>query len=107
MSPRVSDDVQSVTTARQAGSEDLRQRQIHYFLAMGIRLVCFILAMTTPIGPLTWVWVIGAVVLPYVAVLLANNSVRSSSTMTAAVRRAPSLAHPGSETDPSRPSTTD
>ena len=40
---------------------------------MGIRIACFILMVAiTPYGWYTWVFGIGAMVLPYVAVVLAN-----------------------------------
>lgn len=40
---------------------------------MGIRILCFILmALVTPYSWYTWVFAAGAIVLPYVAVVLAN-----------------------------------
>ena len=38
---------------------------------MGIRVVCIVLAVVVS-GPLRWVFIVGAIVLPYVAVLIAN-----------------------------------
>ncbi len=38
---------------------------------MSIRAVCIVLAFVVP-GPLRWVFIAGAVVLPYVAVVIAN-----------------------------------
>lgn len=87
------DDVQSVTSARKPRSEDLAHRQRQYLIAMGIRVVCFLLLVVTPLGWLTWVWGLGAVVLPYVAVLLANaggHGVHDGPTRPAR-RPAPSL----------------
>lgn len=72
-------EVQSVTTAGQPRSDDLTRRQIQYAVAMSIRIICFILAVVVPIGPLTWAFVAGAMVLPYIAVVLANASNGESS----------------------------
>ncbi len=67
----------SITSARTSHSDDLRKRQRRYLLSMGIRTVCFVLAVVTD-GPVRWVFVFGAVVLPYVAVVLANATDRRS-----------------------------
>ena len=45
---------------------------------MGIRTVCFVLAIVTT-GPLRWILVAAAVFLPYVAVVLANATDRRRS----------------------------
>lgn len=42
-----------------------------YFAAMGLRGVCFVLAIVTS-GWFRWTFVAGAVILPYIAVVLAN-----------------------------------
>ncbi len=42
-----------------------------YLIAMGLRGVCFVLAIVAS-GWLRWAFVVGAVVLPYIAVVLAN-----------------------------------
>jgi hypothetical protein len=44
---------------------------VRYLLSMGIRVVCIVLAVMVS-GPLRWVFIVGAIVLPYVAVLIAN-----------------------------------
>lgn len=66
----------SITSARTSHSEDLHKRQVRYLLSMGIRTVCFVLAAVTATNGAPW-WVWGlfallAVVLPYIAVVLAN-----------------------------------
>ncbi len=71
---RTHEQVFSVTTAHSGRSKDLTHRQIQYWVAMSIRLVCFILAVAVPYGWFTWVFIAGAVFLPYVAVILANAS---------------------------------
>ncbi len=64
--------MQSVTGVGKPRSADLTKRQIQYAVAMTIRLLCFIGAVLLPFGIYTWVLIVGAVVLPYVAVILAN-----------------------------------
>ncbi|MBA2558730.1 MAG: DUF3099 domain-containing protein [Propionibacteriales bacterium] len=60
-----------ITSARPSHSADIRRREIRYLLSMGIRTVCFVLAIVTD-GPLRWVLVAAAILLPYIAVVLAN-----------------------------------
>ena len=66
-----SEPVYRITGAPTAQSEDLRGRTRRYLLSMGVRTVCFIGA-TVVSGPLRWVLIVGAVLLPYLAVVFAN-----------------------------------
>ena len=51
---------------------------------MGIRIACFILMVViTPYGWYTWVFAAGAIVLPYIAVVLANAGSDVSRTASA------------------------
>lgn len=61
----------SVTSARKSLTDDLDSRTRRYFFSMSVRTVCFLLAVLTD-GPVRWVFVVGALVLPYVAVVIAN-----------------------------------
>jgi DUF3099 family protein len=61
----------SITSARSSRSDDIRRRQTKYLISMGIRTICFVLAVVLS-GPLRWVMVGGAFVLPYFAVVIAN-----------------------------------
>jgi Protein of unknown function (DUF3099) len=63
--------VYSVTEARRGTSDDLAQRQRRYLISMGIRTACFVLAVIVH-GPLRWVLISAALVLPYIAVVMAN-----------------------------------
>ncbi len=63
--------VQSVTSAPPSVADDQGTRMRRYLIAMGLRGVCFVLAIVTS-GWLRWSFVVGAVVLPYIAVVLAN-----------------------------------
>jgi hypothetical protein len=67
---------QSVTTLPVSPAEDRRKRMIQYTVAMSIRMVCVLLFFFVH-GWWLLVVAIGAVVLPYVGVVLANNSLRS------------------------------
>ena len=62
-----------ITSARTSRSDDIRRRQLRYLLSMGVRTACFVLAVLTS-GPLRWTLLAGAVLLPYVAVVIANTS---------------------------------
>lgn len=62
-----------ITDARSAASEELAGRQRRYAITMAFRTACFIAMIFVP-GVLRWVLFAGAVFLPYVAVLLANQA---------------------------------
>ncbi len=66
-----SEHVQSITHARRSHTDDLDVRVSRYLLSMGIRTACVLLAVVVQ-GPWRWVFAVGAVVLPYIAVVLAN-----------------------------------
>jgi len=61
-----------ITTANASRQEDIAARQKRYLLAMGFRTVCFLLAVVIPNGWVRVVLVVAALVLPYVAVVMAN-----------------------------------
>lgn len=63
---------QSVTQVGSALSDDLPGRQRKYFISMMLRTACFLLAVFTP-SPYRWFFLVGAVVLPYVSVIVANG----------------------------------
>lgn len=64
-------EVQSVTSAPQSAAEDQAERMRRYLLTMAFRVVCCGLALVAS-GWLRWTLVAAAVVLPYVAVVMAN-----------------------------------
>ncbi|MEX0427161.1 DUF3099 domain-containing protein [Nocardioides sp. DS6] len=64
-----------ITTAQTSRNEDIAARQKRYILSMSIRSVCFIGAVFAGLAHITWLWPIliaAAIVLPYVAVVMAN-----------------------------------
>ena len=65
---------QSITSLPQSPDEERKGRVLRYSVAMGVRIVCVILALLLH-GWIQLVAVIGAVVLPYFAVIVANAAV--------------------------------
>lgn len=63
--------VYRITGVRRSYLEEQHQRTVRYLISMGVRTACFIGAILTG-GPLRWVLVGGAVLLPYLAVVFAN-----------------------------------
>jgi DUF3099 family protein len=61
-----------VTTARQAHSQEMSGRLRRYLLSMSIRVVFLVLAIFVFSGWLRLVGIAAAIVLPWVAVVLAN-----------------------------------
>jgi Flp pilus assembly protein TadB len=61
----------SISDVGNSLSKDQSARQRKYFISMMIRTFCFILAVVLP-SPWRWVALIGAVTLPYIAVIAAN-----------------------------------
>ncbi len=79
----------SVTSLPRSLEEEQSQRVRRYLVSMGIRTACFILAVValavlhwTVIG---WTLVAGAIVLPYIAVVMANATRSPQSTSLAPV----------------------
>ena len=64
-------DFHNITSAQKGLSGDLSRRQRRYFISMMIRTACFILAVILP-SPYRWIALAGALVLPYIAVVMAN-----------------------------------
>lgn len=89
--PRViaAEPVQRITTARSSHSEDVGRRMRNYAFSMGIRTLCVIgLVLVFPHWS-AWLFVPGAVVLPYVAVLLANAGRERTPQQVATVAPVP------------------
>jgi Protein of unknown function (DUF3099) len=65
-----------VTEARRSLTEDIAYRQRRYLIMMGIRVVCFVVAVLLFVnhaGWLTAIPAVGAIVIPYFAVIFANS----------------------------------
>lgn len=65
-------EVHSITDAATAHSEEMRSRMVKYAVAMGIRMVCLVLIFVVD-GWFKLIPVIGAVFLPWFAVIIANG----------------------------------
>ena len=78
---------QSITSLNRSPSDDRHSRMVRYLIAMSIRVVCIVLCVFVR-GWWLLLPAIGAVLLPYVAVVLANASTRRVSTV---VRRPGSI----------------
>jgi hypothetical protein len=93
--PQRHNEVTSVTTAAAGRSDDLRSRTRRYLLMMSIRFVCLPLAVITQ-GWLRWLFILGAVVLPYIAVVIANAASRPApGVITHLGGRSPHALPPG------------
>jgi hypothetical protein len=70
-------DVYTVTDAPRPMSEDIGYRQRRYLISMGIRTLCFVGAVVAAVAGAPWwlavLMVVGAALLPYVAVIFANG----------------------------------
>ena len=72
-----------VTQAQRSRSDDINFRQRRYLLMMGIRAVCFVIAVIMFVNHLGWLVVIpavGAIFIPYFAVVFANGGREPNNT---------------------------
>jgi hypothetical protein len=65
---------QSITSLPRSPQDDRRSRMIQYSVAMTIRTVCLLLCLVVP-GWWRLLPAVGAIVLPYIAVVLANATI--------------------------------
>jgi hypothetical protein len=63
-----------ITTAPTSAGDDLDRRRRRYLFSMAIRTACFLGAVVVGPGWLRWVLVVGAFILPYIAVVMANSA---------------------------------
>jgi hypothetical protein len=72
-----------VTQARTSLSDDISYRQRRYLLLMGIRAVCFVIAIVMFVNHLGWLAAlpaIAAIFIPYFAVVFANGGREPNNT---------------------------
>ena len=75
--------VHMVTQAHRSLSEDIAYRQRRYLLMMGIRAVCFVIAVVLFVNHFGWLAAIpavGAIFIPYFAVVFANGGREPDNT---------------------------
>jgi purine-cytosine permease-like protein len=68
-------EIHQITNAVTPYSDDLDARIARYLVSMLIRTACVVLVIVVH-HPVRWVFAVGAVALPYVAVIIANNTGR-------------------------------
>lgn len=61
-----------ITTAERSHADDIAMRQKRYLISMGIRTVCFVLAVVSIGHWFLWVFIAASFFLPAVAVIVAN-----------------------------------
>jgi hypothetical protein len=71
----------SITTAAESQTDDRMRREKRYAISMAIRTLCFLGGVVLVTRPMPWAvggWLmfVGAVFLPYAAVIFANAGVR-------------------------------
>ena len=71
-----------ITTASRSHSQDVAGRQRRYLISMGIRTLCFVLTVLFVGHWYSWVFLAGAVILPYIAVVMANAGASSDPPQT-------------------------
>lgn len=86
--------VYTITDAQRALSVEQVGRTRRYLVSMGIRTVCFAAAIFVPGWP-RWVLIIGAVTLPYLAVVVANAGRENDEPGDVGVAAQPRSALPG------------
>ncbi len=70
-----------ITTASANRADDIRARQKRYLLSMSLRTLCFVGAIAASMAGIDWLWpflIAGAIVLPYIAVVMANAAANLS-----------------------------
>lgn len=77
-----------VTSIGEAPEIERKRRMIKYAISMSIRFLCVILVVFTS-GIWQWIFGLGAIFLPYFAVVLANNVENKSGTKSKAVSLEP------------------
>lgn len=88
----------TITTLPRSPEEEQHSRMIKYSVMMAIRIVCIGLCLVVP-GWWLLACVLGAVFLPYVAVLIANAADTRSSTVERPEARPP-MVEAGTSDDP-------
>jgi uncharacterized ion transporter superfamily protein YfcC len=67
----------SISEAKESLDDEMHHRMKRYLISMSVRTVCFILAVVFE-GWLRWTMAAAAIVLPYIAVVMANAGPRKT-----------------------------
>ncbi|MGV8877068.1 MAG: DUF3099 domain-containing protein [Rhodoglobus sp.] len=73
--------LESITSLPERPDDERRRRIVHYSIAMGLRVICVILCVFVR-GWWLVLPILGAVVLPYIAVVLASVTTQRSGALT-------------------------
>lgn len=71
------EEVPSITSAADSRSRLIDRKERDYLISMAIRTLCFV-GFAFIDHPIRWVLLLGAVFLPYVAVVIGNSSIRKA-----------------------------
>jgi predicted tellurium resistance membrane protein TerC len=82
---------QSVTSIEVSPEQERKSRFLKYTIAMIVRVICIVLAVLLPLGWFTVIFGIGAIFLPYFAVIVANTA-SANQTDKNAKAHAPTLS---------------
>ncbi|MDN3310700.1 DUF3099 domain-containing protein [Microbacterium oryzae] len=94
---------QAATSLDRAPRDDESHRMRTYLLTMGVRTLCLVLmVVVVPYGWYTFLFAIGAVVLPYIAVVVANAA-QSTQVAHAQVPELPALPAAPTHPQPTTP----
>lgn len=77
MARREPEEVHSITSAREPYSSQVDHRERNYLISMAVRVACFIGFVAVDHWS-RWILLVGAVFLPYVAVVIGNSAIRNS-----------------------------
>lgn len=92
--------VHRISDAPRPLAEDISARSRNYVISMAVRTVLFVLALIVS-GWLRWVFLAGSLVLPYVAVMFANEGkTRRSEALPPITNVPPALPAEESSDDP-------
>ncbi|RZS82774.1 DUF3099 family protein [Motilibacter rhizosphaerae] len=69
-----------ITGLARSRAEDIAARRRRYTFGMALRTICFVSAIVTT-GWVRWTFVVGAIVLPYIAVVIANAGREPNRTL--------------------------
>lgn len=86
--PHGSTEVHSITSAAGPHTQDMTHRMKVYALQQGLRVVCIIGVVVVPILWMRIVLAVGAAVLPWIAVMLANRGADRSERTSSYLRPA-------------------
>lgn len=77
MARRESEEVHSITSASAPYSAQVDHRERNYLISMAIRVACF-LGFVAVDHWSRWLLLLGAVLLPYIAVVIGNSAIRNA-----------------------------